>query len=376
MSAKKPTANNRQNSAKSPTKAAKKAVTKSLQAEKPQLRRKSVVTTETKRPSKLSTSTAVALVKPVAVSSQSQAKVVEWELVESRKEELIKDWAARLNDARYKIQTITQQYKKLMLNFLQEAYAVYAEVETSDFADEFYANVRWQLKTNEIKIQSNTPDAGLVIRYVCGSEISTKSISDYSRVLEGAKHNNITPDTFVDWVKRLTMTKVIEDQRALENNKETYADRLKRARLVVLRLIETREVHPIVSQKTTAWDIQKELSPEGLWVAIGTARRRYDRESFYADINLNLMLPPSPDLEIYIVNYLAKPIVHEVEIWEQKINEFEEKIWADELWEKVVSAGYEESEKRRNWWANKQQASRFEDQGEFMDFVKSKQKKK
>ncbi len=44
MSAKKPTANNRQNSAKSPTKAAKKAVTKSLQAEKPQLRRKSVVT--------------------------------------------------------------------------------------------------------------------------------------------------------------------------------------------------------------------------------------------------------------------------------------------------------------------------------------------
>jgi hypothetical protein len=120
-----------------------------------------VVTTETKRPSKLSTSTAVALVKPVAVSSRSQAKVVEWELVESRKEELIKDWAARLNVARYKIQSITQQYKKLMLNFLQEAYAVYAEVEAADFADEFYANVRWQLKTNEIEIQSNTPDAGL-----------------------------------------------------------------------------------------------------------------------------------------------------------------------------------------------------------------------
>ena len=163
MSARKPTATKPQKSAKSPTKAAKKAVTKSLQAEKFQLRRKSVVTTEAKKLSKLSTSTAVALVKPVAVSSQSQAKVVEWELVESRKEELIKDWAARLNDARYKIQTITQQYKKLMLNFLQEAYAVYAEVEACDFADEFYANVRWQLKTNEIKIQSNTPDAGLTL---------------------------------------------------------------------------------------------------------------------------------------------------------------------------------------------------------------------
>jgi hypothetical protein len=38
----------------------------------------------------------------------------------------------------------------------------------------------------------------------------------------------------------------------------------------------------------------------------------------------------------------------------------------------MVSAGDEESKKTDLWWANKQQASRFEDEGEFREFVKNK----
>jgi hypothetical protein len=109
-----------------------------------------------------------------------------------------------------------------------------------------------------------------------------------------------------------------------------------------------------------------------MWLAIGNARRRFDRESFYADINLIAMLTPNIDLEIYIVNQLAKPFVANVEKYEMMINETEEKVWADELWEKMVSAGDEESKKADLWWANKQQASRFEDEGEFREFVKNK----
>jgi hypothetical protein len=52
----------------------------------------------------------------------------------------------------------------------------------------------------------------------------------------------------------------------------------------------------------------------------------------------------------------------------------EEKVWADELWEILVSAGNEESRKADLWWANRQQATRFEDEGEFRDFVKSRKK--
>jgi hypothetical protein len=212
----------------------------------------------------------------------------------------------------------------------------------------------------------------LVIRFVCGAEIATKTISDYSRVMEGAKRNEINPSTFVDWVKGKTMTKVIEDERAASNDIETYKERLKRARIVVLRLLEARETRPIISQKTTAWAAEKMLSREGMWLAIGNARRRFDRESFYADINLIAMLTPNIDLEIYIVNQLAKPFVANVEKYETMINATEEKVWADELWEKMVSAGDEESKKADLWWANKQQASRFEDEGEFREFVKNR----
>jgi hypothetical protein len=375
MPAKKPVAKKPIKTFQSAAKKSPKAAAKKLPAKKTPVKRATAAKAVLKKTPKQSTSTAVAVVKPITLSSQIQAKGAEWELVESKQHELVRDWAKRLNEARYKIQTITQQYKKLMLNFLQEAYAVYREVEDYDFADQFYKNVRWQLHTAEIKVQSNTPDASLLIRYVCGNEFSTKSISEYSRVLEGAKNNNIAADAFVDWVKQKTMTKVIEDQRALENDKETYADRLKRARLVILRLLEAREAYPIISQKSTAWAAQKNLSGDGLWFGIGTALRRNDRESFYADIIMTLILPPNVDLEIYIINHLAKSIVSTVENWEKKIVELEERVWSDELWEKVVSAGNEESVKSNTWWANKQQASRFEDEGEFRDYLKNKQKK-
>jgi hypothetical protein len=64
--------------------------------------------------------------------------------------------------------------------------------------------------------------------------------------------------------------------------------------------------------------------------------------------------------------------VYNVEKYESMINEMEENVWAGELWEKMVSAGNEESKKSNLWWANKQQASRFEDQSEFLEFVKNK----
>ena len=375
MAAQKPTDKKPIKETKPALKNSPKAKAKKTPEKKTRVKRATAVKVAVKNLPKHSTSTAVSVVKPVTVNSQNQARDAEWELVESNRNELVRGWAKRLNDARYKIQTVTQQYKKLMLNYLQEAYAVYREVENCDFADQFYGNVRLHLHMAEIKVQSNTPDASLLIRYVCGNEFSTKSISEYSRVLEGAKHNNIAAEAFVDWVKQKTMTKVIEEQRALESDKETYAERLKRARLVILRLLEVREAYPIISQKSTSWAAGQHLSGDGLWFGIGTALRRNDRESFYADIIMTLILPPNVDLEIYIINHLAKSIVSAVERWETKINELEERVWADELWEKVVSAGNEESEKSNTWWANKQQASRFEDEGEFRDYLKNKKKK-
>lgn len=368
-------------------KAVKKAVAAKKTATRKVVPQKSAATTNKKsveakskkdaKSATASTNTSVAIVQKLRLKSSNYQEMYDnWEVAEREKEEVIRGWARRLVETKNKMRQVNEQYKKLMLGFLQEAYAVYVEIENSEYADEFYANVRWQLKTDEIKIQSNTPNAGLVIRFVCGAEIATKTISDYSRVLEGARRNEISPTTFGEWVKSKTMTKVIEDERAASSNAETYADRLKRARLVVLRALEARETKPIISQKTTAWEAERMLSRDGLWLAIGNARRRFDRESFYADINLLAMLTPNIDIEIFIVNQLAKPFVANVEKYEAMINEMEEKVWADELWEMLVSAGNEESRKADLWWANKQQASRFEDEGEFREFVKNRKKMK
>jgi hypothetical protein len=167
------------------------------------------------KPATSSTSTAVAVVQKLRLKSSNYQEMHDnWEVAEREKEDVIRGWARRLVETKNKMRQVNEQYKKLMLGFLQEAYAVYVEIENSEYADEFYANVRWQLKTDEIKIQSNTPNAGLVIRFVCGADIATKTISDYSRVLEGARRNEISPTTFSEWVKSKTMTKVIEDERA------------------------------------------------------------------------------------------------------------------------------------------------------------------
>jgi len=296
----------------------------------------------------------------IALRENNQQRVEEWETAESKKLQAIKDWAGRLIKTKRKINQVTTQYKKLMLEFLSEAYSVFTEVEQSEFANDFYSGIRWELKEQGEKIQTNTPNAALMIRFVCSSDITTKSMSDYSKVLQGASRNNVSASEFADWVKHKTMTAVIEQERQSANNTETYADRLKRARIVVLRVLETREAIPLLSNTTTTWAAEKLIGREGLWLAIGTATRRYDRESFYADINLLAMLTPNIDIEIYIINQIAKVFVNNLEYHENLINEFEEEVWAEELWDKLINAGYEQSDKSNSRWADRQQASRFE----------------
>ncbi|MBT8562011.1 hypothetical protein G6717_05445 [Polynucleobacter paneuropaeus] len=48
----------------------------------------------------------------------------------------------------------------------------------------------------------------------------------------------------------------------------------------------------------------------------------------------------------------------------------------DAWWEKLVSAGHEESIKQDEYWSNRQQATLFESQQEFAKFVKEKKRKK
>ena len=303
----------------------------------------------------------------------SKYKLAVWKETETANDLVMKDWGSRLKTTKVTMGKLNKKYEEYLVGLLRDAYGVYSEVVKSDLADEFFSAVWNELRKEGIKVQSNTPNATLVIRYICGASISTKTVSNYAKVLEGADYNNIQPEKFVAWVQHKTMTSVIEDQRNISKNKETWAEKMARARAVVMRLIEVRETKPVHSWTTTAQHAEKQISEQGLWVGIGNAHRILDGgHNFNASMNLVMMLPLNMEMERHILNIYAKTIVDGIDEYEKQMNGLEEKLWADELWEKLVSAGHEESIKQDEYWSNRQQATLFESQQEFAKFVKEK----
>jgi hypothetical protein len=134
---------------------------------------------------------------------------------------------------------------------------------------------------------------------------------------------------------------------------------------------------PVIKHSTTAHAAEKMLGKHyGLCVAIGHASRRMDRESFYADVNLSMVLPVSLDFEIIIVDKLARYILRDVEQYETKLETLTESVWADELYERLVAAGDEEITANNQYWSNRQQAALAEDQQAFIKSINHKRRMK
>ncbi|MDA0764086.1 MAG: hypothetical protein O3A39_06590, partial [Proteobacteria bacterium] len=63
----------------------------------------------------------------------------------------------------------------------------------------------------------NTTDSALIIRFIFGIDTPTKTVQDYSRALDGAHYDSVDADKFAEWLERKTITKVIEEQRAISH---------------------------------------------------------------------------------------------------------------------------------------------------------------
>ena len=316
-------------------------------------------------------------VKKFALSAEREQQLADWKQREAADKAVLMDWSQRLQKAHKQVSKLNRQYRDLLYGFLQEAYAVYKEAQAHDLADSLFANVRGALLKLGIKIQSNTPDASLIVRLVFGADASAKSVSEYGKVMQAAVDRGVKSDKFAEWLKHETLTKVLADQRAIEAETETPKDRLDRARRVILRLLDIREAKPIITHTTTAHAAERMLGRHyGLCVAIGHASRRMDRENFYADVNLSMVLPVSLDFEIYIVDKLARYIIKDVELYESKIDSLSESVWADELYERLIAAGDEELEANNEYSSNRQQAQLYEDQQEFLRMVAQRKKNK
>ena len=315
----------------------------------------------------------VIAVNSFTLSADREQKLAEWKQKESADTAVMQDWGQRLAVTRKKVIKLNEQYRDLLYRFLQEAYAVYKEVEQHELADIFYANVRGALLKQGIKIQSNTSDAALIVKVIFGADASTKSVSEYSKVLEAAVIREVSSDSFAEWLKRETITQVIADQRAAVKELEIPSDRLDRARRLILRMMDIRDAVPLFTHDTTAHTAEKNLGRSyGLCMALGHANRKMDRESFYAEMRFSLIMPVSLDLEIYIVDKLARYVMPSLTQYEHELEQLSETVWADKMFENLVAACDAEVAKNNEYWANRQQAALAEDQQEFLRMVKQR----
>jgi hypothetical protein len=318
--------------------------------------------------------------KPIQLNEEHEARVEEWRAQELAKEGFITVWARKLATTAKKVRDLNQQYHKILYKQLQDAYEVYDNVLRSEHCDDFFANLRGAMYANGFKIQSNTTDSALIIRFIFGIDTQTKTVHDYSRALDGARYDSVDTDKFAEWLERKTITKVIEEQRAIKREIETPAERLDRARRVVLRMLEIRETKPIIKFTTIEHTAERQLLGRelGLCVMLGYAYRKFgrDNDALDVDINLNFLLPPSLDFEIVIIDKLARYIIRDVEKYEADITDAEEQQWAEDVWERLVASCDAEVEKNKEYWANRQQAQMAEDQYEFAKLVKENNQKK
>jgi len=360
-------------------KAKKKVAAKNTVVKKPSvkqlvnsLKRKSTVT-QSKSVTKTITP------KPIQLNAEHEQRMAEWKAKEAEKDSFIAVWAAKLHNTHKKVRDLNQQYQKILYKHLQDAYAVYDNVLRSEYCDDFFAQLRGFLYERGFKVQSNTTDSALIIRYVFGVDTLTKTVHDYSRALDGARYDSVDTDKFAEWLERKTITKVIEEQRAIKKEIETPAERLDRARRVVLRMLEIRETKPIIKFTRIEHDAERMIGSNfGLCVMLGYAYRTFGRgdDGMNVDINLNVLIPPSIDLEVTIIDKLARYIIHNVEKYEADIADAEEQQWAEDLWERLIASCNEEVERNKEYWANRQQAALAEDQYEFAKQVKEKKRNK
>ena len=353
--------------------AVKKTVAKKLSVKQivKTLKRKSIIA----KPKSL---TKTIIPNPIQLNAEHEARVAEWRAQELAKEGFITVWAKKLTTTAKKVRDLNQQYHKILYKQLQDAYEVYDNVLRSEHCDDFFANLRGALYAQGFKIQSNTTDSALIIKYVFGANTQTKTIHDYSRALDGARYDSVDADKFAEWLERKTLTKVIEEQRAIKREIETPAERLDRARRVVLRMLEIRETKPIIKFTTIEHTAERQLLGKdlGLCVMLGYAYRKFGRgdDALDVDINLNFLLPPSLDFEIVIIDKLARYIIRDVEKYEADITDAEEHLWAEDVWERLVASCDAEVAKNKEYWANRQQAALAEDQYEFGKEVKERKR--
>ncbi len=310
------------------------------------------------------------------LSEKSRQRLAEIERLDAEKADTKERWLKELVATKKVVIAARKAYRAEIYKALQSLYRLYLEIEDSgELRSDFYAEVKQKLIDLGYTIQKNTRDAALIVRLVFGRDTSNSKVHQYVSVLQYAQDNQVEADDFVDWLKKETITGAV---KAAANNgidPEVVKQRYQRARLLLLRYLEWRETKPFASQKMLAWGAEQYLGQgTDLCVMIGTAVRRFDRESDYADIHISHILPPNLEFDIKIIDRWAKFIEPKLELFEAELEEKTIDEWGDDLHTALWDFDVKQAEKIAQYWQLRQQAALAEDQHEFVKTAKRKKK--
>lgn len=87
-----------------------------------------------------------------------------------------------------------------LYDLLAGIYAFALKLEKSDFKYEILSKIKDQLKAKEIRVQTNTPDLTVLIKYVVGSD--RKRAANYSRILKIALEERLAPSELAGYISR------------------------------------------------------------------------------------------------------------------------------------------------------------------------------
>jgi len=315
---------------------------------------------------------------PAQASTQyekMQAQIVERDQQQHRllkQAELIRNRLAKIS-SRESVKTIEG---------LRDCYGIYEIIENSQDADVFYGIIRSHFTAILEKIQSNTPDEGLLARFIFPRKNQeenkryNKRISEYATVIRYAKEVGVAKKDFVKWYADTTQTRILEKARqsASADNK----DKLKRATTALLRYFDIREQWPLGHFEYPAHlaDMNVHL-PDGYIFAICRGVRKFNRDVHFdpenpnttrvamAEISALHFIPPNIDLTNDLITRVAKYLAPRIESIEEEINTKTEQVWANDLsnllMERELGAAYMSADR----WADRLQTGFEEDQMAF-----------
>lgn len=282
----------------------------------------------------------------------------------------------QLEKLRERIQVEESRQRVKLAEALRDIYGIYDVIEASSEPYNFYGVLKSYLSvTKPNRSWTTTPDENL-LPWIIFPDRHKKVISEYGTVLSYAREVKVAKKDFVKWYTTTTQTKILEKARTSAT--ADHRDKLRRARIVLLRLFDIREEWPLGHFDYPEYLAERQVHlPNDLIFVICRGVRKFNRDVQFdpdqpqrtrvpmAEVRALHFIPPTVDVINDMIDRIARFMVPRIEEIEAEINAKTERVWAHDLtgylMERELGSAYKSADK----WADRMQAASADDQFAF-----------